>query len=160
MDPRLQKDIDAVEGEFNAGSGGKVKGQVEEKTSKIGSGRLLGKGLGGALSAMSTVKNAMPGHEIMTAGVKRVGGAAFEALPDAAQLKAKDAAKSVGKKVAQSEVGRQVTLGVVQGKKGADDKFASASDTIDSTFTGVGKARDARKAFKRSIPIAIFHLPS
>lgn len=82
------------------------------------------------------------------AGVKRVGEAAWNAVPEKAQDKIKEGAKTVGKEVMKSEVGRQVTLGVVQGKKGADDKLATASDAIDGTFTNVGKARDARKEFK------------
>ena len=73
------------------------------------------------------MKNVIPGHEIIVSGIKKGAQKGFEALPEGAQEWTKDTAKSAAKKVAQSEVGRQVTLGAVQGKKSVDDKTQKVS---------------------------------
>jgi hypothetical protein len=93
-----------------------------------------------------------------------------EDTKDYVKGKAKDAAVAVAK----SEVGRNMTVGAVQGAKSANDKITSASvllllhaslvcyhrcvtiltpwtqDSLDAAAPNVGAARNARKDFKAS----------
>ena len=63
MQRTLDEDVDRVADDYAAeqGPGGRVKAAVQEKTTKVGKGRLLGKAVGGAASVITTAKNALPG---------------------------------------------------------------------------------------------------
>jgi hypothetical protein len=121
----------------------------ERITSKIGKGRLIGKGLGIASAVSSKVVEVMPGAKIVQAAKGRAVEAVVSCVPDAPKEWVKDKAVTVGKKVMSTEVGRNVAVGVVQGKVNTDQKLESVSDKINEVSpTFVGNLREGRKDFQ------------
>ena len=96
--------------------------------SKIGKGRLIGKGIGAGLATFGAIRDALPGAQIRRAARKRVvGGVVNAVVPEKAKTWVKEKAAAAGKAVLKNEVGRNVTVGLAQGKKGADDTMGKAS---------------------------------
>lgn len=93
----------------------------------------------------------LPGQEIAGAVKQRAAAAVLSCVADDTKEWVKEQAIAVGKSVLSSEVGRNVAVGIVQGKVGANQKIEAASNRIDEVVPEcVVDARTTRKEFKSS----------
>jgi hypothetical protein len=127
-------------------------------TEKTGSGRLVGKALGSVMSASKNIKNALPGQAIMKAAKKKVVTATLKVLPNSTKKWMANKTLQVTKAVLKTEVGRNVMVGVVQGKKQTDAAFQNASDALDDLSPTLAKARKKRHEFHDNVTESISNI--